>query len=63
MSYICICNSITDNDLKEAEAHGALTHDEVFAHFGTAPQCGCCIDTMCDKMGCDCACDNRARAA
>ena len=63
MSYICICNSITDSDLRDAEANGARTHDEVFAHFGTAPQCGCCIDTLCDKMGCNCACDNRARAA
>ncbi len=63
MSYICICNSITDKDLKEAEAKGARTHDDVFAHFGTKPQCGCCVDTMCDQMGCCSGCDNHAHAA
>lgn len=61
--YICICNAITDKDVKEAEANGARTHEEVFAHFGAAPQCGCCIDTMCDSMDGPCACESRAKAA
>jgi len=61
--YICICNAITDKDVNDAAANGARTHDDVFAHVGAAPQCGCCIDTLCDRLACPCASEARAQAA
>jgi bacterioferritin-associated ferredoxin len=61
--YICICNAITDKDIREAQAEGVSTHDEVFAHFNTAPRCGRCIETMCDRLNCCQDSDHRSAAA
>ena len=48
--YVCICNAITDKDIREAEACGAVHHGEVFQHCGTAPQCGRCIPAIRDQL-------------
>jgi len=60
--YICICNAITDKDIRDAQAKGVATHDEVFAHFDTAPRCGRCIETMCERISCGCRSENAAAA-
>jgi bacterioferritin-associated ferredoxin len=59
--FICVCNAITDKDIEDARAKGVTTHDEVFAHFGAAPRCGRCIESMCERM--DCACESERSAA
>jgi bacterioferritin-associated ferredoxin len=50
--YICICHALTEGDVRSAEAAGAVTHGEVFRHFGVKPQCGRCMTSMRGTMGC-----------
>ncbi|HSG34659.1 MAG TPA: (2Fe-2S)-binding protein [Sphingomonadaceae bacterium] len=42
--YVCVCNGITEGELREA----ARTHkgdvDMVYAMLGKQPQCGQCLD-------------------
>lgn len=44
--YVCICNALTDGDVRSAETEGAATHAEVFRHFGVKPCCGRCVPSM-----------------
>lgn len=49
--YICICNGLTDRDLRTAQNAGAVREGEVFRHFGVKPQCGRCISCMRGLLG------------
>ncbi|MDR3436731.1 (2Fe-2S)-binding protein [Telmatospirillum sp.] len=49
--YICVCNALTDGDVRNAEAAGAVTHGQVFRHYGVKPQCGRCLSCMRGAMG------------
>jgi bacterioferritin-associated ferredoxin len=40
--YICICNGITDRDIREAAAAGASTLNDLRRELGVAAGCGCC---------------------
>lgn len=44
--YVCVCNAITDSDVREAKALGAMDEDDIFDHFGVEPLCGRCCDMM-----------------
>ncbi|PKU25930.1 (2Fe-2S)-binding protein [Telmatospirillum siberiense] len=60
--YICVCNALTESDIRSAETAGAATHGEVFRHFGVRPQCGRCFSSMRGMMGCSGACGERRHA-
>ena len=40
--FVCICNAITDHDIKETIAAGATTMSDLQAQLGVATCCGCC---------------------
>lgn len=40
--YVCICNAVTDRDIRDAYTQGARTMPELQAELGVATCCGCC---------------------
>ncbi|GLQ52448.1 (2Fe-2S)-binding protein [Dyella flava] len=40
--YICLCNAITDHDIRRAAADGVRTFAELQNRTGCADCCGCC---------------------
>ena len=40
--YICICNAISDREVKEAVEAGAVTWTDVHKRNGCEPNCGKC---------------------
>ncbi|HEY6864124.1 MAG TPA: (2Fe-2S)-binding protein [Burkholderiales bacterium] len=40
--YICICNGITDRDIRQAAAAGASTLNDLRRELGVGAGCGCC---------------------
>jgi bacterioferritin-associated ferredoxin len=42
--YVCICNGITDGDIRSAVAAGARTLADLTATLGVASCCGRCAD-------------------
>jgi bacterioferritin-associated ferredoxin len=41
---VCVCNRITENEVREAARCGARTAEAAYATLGCEPQCGCCLD-------------------
>jgi bacterioferritin-associated ferredoxin len=50
--WVCVCHALTDKDIEAAEAQGAKTELEVYAHYGVKPQCGRCVPTVKCLMKC-----------
>ncbi|MBP6115814.1 MAG: (2Fe-2S)-binding protein [Neisseriaceae bacterium] len=42
--YICICNGITDKQIKAEVSAGATSLADLQASLGVATCCGCCAD-------------------
>ncbi len=42
MEYVCLCNGITDEQVRQAVCRGARRPKEVYAAAGHAAQCGKC---------------------
>ena len=40
--YICICNAITDRQIRAAVASGAASLGELSMQLGVGAGCGCC---------------------
>ena len=40
--YICLCNAVTDHDIRRAAADGVHTFAELQARTGCSDCCGCC---------------------
>jgi len=40
--YVCICNAVTDGDIREAYADGVRTMARLQDELGVATCCGCC---------------------
>lgn len=40
--YVCLCNGLTDRDIKGAVASGAEIVSGVYQSLGAAPQCAKC---------------------
>ncbi|MEI7035367.1 (2Fe-2S)-binding protein [Fulvimonas yonginensis] len=40
--YICLCNAVTDHDIRRAAAEGVRSFDELQARTGCSDCCGCC---------------------
>ena len=41
---VCVCNRISEKEVREAARNGARTPEAAYATFGCEPQCGCCLD-------------------
>lgn len=41
---VCVCNRITEKEVREAAKAGARTPDAAYERFGCEVQCGCCLD-------------------
>jgi bacterioferritin-associated ferredoxin len=46
MAYmiVCICNRITEGEVRKAARDGAATPEAAYARAGCEVQCGCCLD-------------------
>lgn len=42
--YVCICNGITDSDIRRAASAGARDLQDLSAMTGCATSCGTCAD-------------------
>jgi bacterioferritin-associated ferredoxin len=41
---VCVCNRLTESEVRNAAGAGASTPDTAYASLGCEPQCGCCLD-------------------
>jgi bacterioferritin-associated ferredoxin len=41
---VCVCNAITEKDVREAARNGARAPEAAYASLDCEPQCGCCLD-------------------
>ena len=48
--FICICNAITEKQVKAAVTAGAHTLAQLQAELGVASCCGCCAETALDYL-------------
>ena len=42
--YVCICNSVTDNQIRDAVSNGASSYEDLQSNLGVATCCGRCGD-------------------
>ena len=50
LMFICVCNAITERQVKAAVLAGAHTLSDLQAQLGVATCCGCCADTAADYL-------------
>lgn len=48
--FICVCNAITERQVQEAVATGAVSLSDLEARLGVGGCCGCCRDTASDYL-------------
>jgi bacterioferritin-associated ferredoxin len=53
--YVCICNGVTDGDIREAAARGARTVKDLRRELGVASDCGKCV-TCAHEVLCESRC-------
>jgi bacterioferritin-associated ferredoxin len=41
---VCVCNRITEKEVREAALAGAREPEDAYAKLGCEVQCGCCLD-------------------
>ena len=41
---VCICNRITEGEVRDAARAGCATPEKAYACLGSEVQCGCCLD-------------------
>ena len=41
---VCVCNAITEKDVREAARKGSRTPEAAYATYDCEPQCCCCLD-------------------
>ena len=41
---VCVCNRITEKEVREAARAGARTPETAYEKLGCEVQCGCCLD-------------------
>ena len=42
--YVCVCNGVTDRDIRAAAAHGCRGLPELTMRTGCGATCGSCVD-------------------
>ena len=40
--YVCVCQAVSDHDIRRAVARGARTFEDVQTRTGCTTCCGCC---------------------
>jgi bacterioferritin-associated ferredoxin len=40
---VCVCNAITEAEVREAARGGASSPETAYAQLGCEPHCGCCL--------------------
>ena len=61
--YICVCNAITERQVRESVAAGASTLEDLQFELGVATCCGCCAETAQEYLpGGRCAADRNVCA-
>ena len=40
---VCVCNALTEAEVREAARAGATTPDSAYEQLGCEPHCGCCL--------------------
>ena len=48
--YVCICNGVTDRQIREAAAAGCTTVAELTMRTGAGANCGSCLDMAMDVL-------------
>jgi bacterioferritin-associated ferredoxin len=41
---VCVCNRVTEHEVREAAKGGACTPESAYETLGCEPLCGCCLD-------------------
>jgi bacterioferritin-associated ferredoxin len=41
---VCVCNAITEKEVREAARKGSRTPEAAYATYDCELQCGCCLD-------------------
>jgi bacterioferritin-associated ferredoxin len=41
---VCVCNALTETEVREAARKGARTPEAAYESLGCESQCGCCLD-------------------
>jgi len=60
--YICVCNAVTERQVRAAVAAGAATLSDLQFELGVASCCGCCAETAMQYLpGGRCAADREVR--
>lgn len=47
---VCVCNGVSDRDVKAAIKNGVSSVEELSANLGVASGCGCCRETCADML-------------
>ncbi|MFT4247827.1 MAG: bacterioferritin-associated ferredoxin [Pseudomonas sp.] len=48
--YVCICNGVTDHQIREAAAHGCASVTELTMRTGCGSNCGSCLDMAAELL-------------
>ncbi|KOE98462.1 bacterioferritin-associated ferredoxin [Stenotrophomonas geniculata] len=48
--YVCICNGVTDHQIREAASNGVSTVAELTMRTGCGATCGSCLDMAGDLL-------------
>ena len=48
--YVCICNSVTDSDIRRAVRDGVRDERELARKTGCSSDCGCCAEFALEVM-------------
>jgi bacterioferritin-associated ferredoxin len=48
--YVCICNALTDKQIRRAVCSGACRTSEVYRHLDCVPRCGKCVAEVLDVV-------------
>ena len=48
--YVCVCNGVTDHQIRQAAAAGCGSMAELTMRTGCGSNCGSCLDTAADLL-------------
>ncbi|MFO1153249.1 MAG: (2Fe-2S)-binding protein [Rhodospirillales bacterium] len=52
---LCLCSAISDRHVRQAAAAGVTAWQDVFRRQQAAPNCGACVDMICEILDEGCA--------
>lgn len=48
--YVCVCNQVTDHEIREAARRGCRRLEDLQRQLGVATNCGCCAEFACELL-------------